>query len=106
MPYWDWMLFCDAVQAVTSLALCLMASALKEQQVGYNPASIACTMPCATGCCCVGGYFFGTVPDGKRVKAHLVKASGQVSQGHLMLKQEWQVRLQCFLRATQQGCCW
>jgi hypothetical protein len=44
--------------------------------------------------CCSGGYFFGTVPDGKRVKAHLVKASGQVSQGHLMLKQEWKVRLQ------------
>uniref|UniRef100_A0A383V9F3 mRNA (guanine-N(7))-methyltransferase n=1 Tax=Tetradesmus obliquus TaxID=3088 RepID=A0A383V9F3_TETOB len=37
-----------------------------------------------------GGYFFGTVPDGKRVKAHLVKAAGQVSMGHLMLKQEWQ----------------
>ncbi|KAF6256464.1 mRNA capping enzyme-domain-containing protein [Scenedesmus sp. NREL 46B-D3] len=37
-----------------------------------------------------GGYFFGTVPDGKRIKAHLVKGAGEVSQGHLMLKQEWQ----------------
>jgi hypothetical protein len=44
--------------------------------------------------CGAGGYFFGTVPDGKRVKAHLVKSDGQVSMGHLMLKQEWQVRPQ------------
>jgi hypothetical protein len=42
--------------------------------------------------CCSGGYFIGTVPDGKRIKAHLAKAAGQVSMGHLMLKQEWQVR--------------
>lgn len=34
-----------------------------------------------------GGYFIGCVPDGKRVKAHLVKApGGKLELPHLVLK--------------------
>lgn len=38
-----------------------------------------------------GGYFIGTVPDGKRVKGHLVKKQGEVEHGALLLKQKWEV---------------
>lgn len=33
-----------------------------------------------------GGYFIGCVPDGKRVKAHLLKANGHLEKPHLRLK--------------------
>lgn len=38
-----------------------------------------------------GGYFIATVPDGKRIKAHLQKANGYLQKEQLILKQKWQV---------------
>jgi hypothetical protein len=39
-----------------------------------------------------GGYFIGTVPDGKRIAAHLSKASGRFTSPCLNLTQKFEVR--------------
>jgi hypothetical protein len=42
--------------------------------------------------CVAEGYFIGCVPDGKRVKAHLLAANGHLELPHLRLKTVSEVR--------------
>lgn len=72
--------------------------------------AVLCCWCCCCCHCCVplGGYFIGCVPDGKRVKAHLVKSQGELVTPHLVLKtglQPGQVRM-CVRACMCLGGCW